>query len=221
MITIRDLTKSFVDGGQRKAILKGLSLSVPAGQSVAITGESGCGKSTLLNVLASLDTPDEGSIIVNDEEITEFTETQADHYRRQAIGIVFQQYNLIDCLNVNENVTLSARLNQNLDKAYIQVLMQRLGIDDLIDKMPWQLSGGEQQRVAIARSLAHKPVLILADEPTGNLDDKNSDQVAELLYSLCDFRQTSLVMVTHSQRLAKQAHTHYQLADGIMSEQPC
>lgn len=221
MIDIRNLTKSFIDGGHKKTVLEELSLSVSKGQSAAITGESGCGKSTLLNILASLDSPDSGSVLVNNQDLTRFSESNADQYRQRDIGIVFQQYNLIDCLSVYENVTLTARLNRKLDEAYINELMEYLGIHELNRHLPGQLSGGEQQRVAIARSLAHRPLLLLADEPTGNLDDKNSKQVADLLYSMCELHQTSLILVTHSLSLAARADKHFQLVNGKMSEPPC
>ncbi|MBU2879745.1 MULTISPECIES: ABC transporter ATP-binding protein [Alteromonadaceae] len=213
MIKIEALSKSYQDGKQLTTVLDNLNLTIAPKQQIAITGESGSGKSTLLHLLACLDKPDTGSIIVNQQNICLFSSKASDAYRQKSIGIVFQKFNLIECLSVWENVCFPARLNQNLDEKYLLSLLEELGIAKQRHKMPMDLSGGEQQRVAIARALSHKPQLILADEPTGNLDDKNSDKVANLLLSLCSLHNAMLVMVTHSHKLAKQAHLHYHLSD--------
>ncbi|MEP4890995.1 MAG: ABC transporter ATP-binding protein [Aliiglaciecola sp.] len=213
MIKIEALSKSYQDGKQFTQVLDNLNLNIAPKQQIAITGESGSGKSTLLHLLACLDKPDSGSIIINGQNICSFSPRLSDAYRQKTVGIVFQKFNLIECLSVWENICFPARLNQNLDEPYLLNLLQQLGIAEQRHKMPVDLSGGEQQRVAIARALSHKPELVLADEPTGNLDDKNSDKVANLLFSLCSLHNAMLVMVTHSQQLAKQAHCHYHLSD--------
>ncbi|GAA0857925.1 ABC transporter ATP-binding protein [Aliiglaciecola litoralis] len=219
MIQIHKVNKSYQDGKQRKSILIDLELSVQDEKHVAITGESGSGKSTLLHLLAAVDKPDSGTIKVDDLLISQFSTSQADDYRRQHLGLVFQRFNLIECLNVWDNICFPARINSQVEQDYIQSLLDELGLSALKNKMPQALSGGEQQRVAIARALAHKPKLLLADEPTGNLDDKNSDKVANLLFRLCTLNNTFLVLVTHSLQLAKRADCHYLLRNGRLSLQ--
>lgn len=221
MIQIRSLSKTFVDGIQSKTVLDNLDLSVHSGTSIALTGESGSGKSTLLNILATLDKADSGQVIVDSQNVAEFTEKQADQFRKQKIGMVFQKYNLIDSLNIKDNISLPARLNDNLDQDYLNELVEVLKISALLDKMPNNLSGGEQQRVAIARALSHQPKLLFADEPTGNLDDENSRIVAELLVNLCQRQSTTLLLVTHSHDLAARAATHVHLKDGKLQTLRC
>ena len=196
MLKIVNISKSFEDGTAQQKILDRLSFVIEAGKSVSIRGASGSGKSTLLHLLAALDKPDEGQILLGGvlrsdttnnitNDITALSESQADNYRMSTIGIVFQRYNLIDVVSVLDNIYLPARLNaingRPVDVGYIDTIIEALGVSKHINKLPNQLSGGEQQRVAIARALAHKPKLLLADEPTGNLDNKNSDIVSRLL----------------------------------------
>lgn len=219
MIKIGALSKSYQDGKQATTILQGIDLLIEPSQRIAITGESGSGKSTLLHLLACLDKPDSGSILVNQQNICQFSSQLSDAYRQKTIGIVFQKFNLIDCLSVWENVCFPALLNKNLDESYLLQLFAQLEISQLRDRMPMDLSGGEQQRVAIARALAHKPQLVLADEPTGNLDDINSGRVANLLFQLCEKHNAMLLMVTHSHKLAMQADFHYHLSDKKLSLQ--
>lgn len=218
MIGIRALCKQVKDGNNSKQILQGLSLDVSAGQSLAISGDSGSGKSTLLHILASLDHPDSGSVNVAGLALENISESRADQFRKQHIGIVFQHFNLIDCLSVWENITFSARLNGITPGDYQLQLLNELGLLEHKDKSPNILSGGEQQRVAIARALAHKPKLILADEPTGNLDDKNSAIVSQLLFKLCDKLATTLVVVTHSAKVAAHADRHLVMRDGYLHD---
>jgi putative ABC transport system ATP-binding protein len=205
-----------------------------AGKSVSIRGASGSGKSTLLHLLAALDKPDEGQILLGGvlrsdttnnitNDITALSESQADNYRMSTIGIVFQRYNLIDVVSVLDNIYLPARLNaingRPVDVGYIDTIIEALGVSKHINKLPNQLSGGEQQRVAIARALAHKPKLLLADEPTGNLDNKNSDIVSRLLIDTCAQLKTTLVLVTHSERVAKLTDQQVFLSEGrLVSE---
>ncbi|WP_339769794.1 ABC transporter ATP-binding protein [uncultured Paraglaciecola sp.] len=214
MIHAQKICKSYQDGDRRQVVLSELDVSLPPGAQMSIQGESGSGKSTLLHMLAGLDKPDSGQLSVNQLDLTTISERQADHYRRCTVGLIFQRFNLIDCLSVYDNLCLPARLNDNLDSAYIAQLLDALGIAQHSKKLPNQLSGGEQQRVAIARALSHKPALLLADEPTGNLDNKNSSKVATLLYEQCLRLQTSLVVVTHSSAVAALAEQHYLMKDG-------
>lgn len=214
MIYAQQICKSYQDGDWRQAVLCDLDLNLPAGGQMSIQGESGSGKSTLLHLLAGLDKPDSGQLRVNQLDLTSVGERQADHFRRSTVGLIFQRFNLVDCLSVYDNLCLPARLNNNLDSDYIQQLLDELGIAQHCKKLPNQLSGGEQQRVAIARALSHKPALLLADEPTGNLDNKNSGIVANLLYQQCHRLQTTLVVVTHSSAVAAQAQEHYLMQNG-------
>jgi putative ABC transport system ATP-binding protein len=246
MLQIVNISKSFEDGTTQQKILDRLSFAIEAGKSVSIRGASGSGKSTLLHLLAALDKPDEGEILlsgvsnsdtsnasINDTtnkisndiatDITALSESQADSYRMSTIGIVFQKYNLIDVVSVVDNIYLPARLNaingRPVDASYINTLIEALGVSRHINKLPNQLSGGEQQRVAIARALAHKPKLLLADEPTGNLDNKNSDTVSRLLIDTCAQLNTTLVLVTHSERVAKLTDQQVFLSEGrLVSE---
>jgi putative ABC transport system ATP-binding protein len=238
MLKIVNISKSFEDGTAQQKILDQLSFVIEAGKSVSIRGASVSGKSTLLHLLAALDKPDEGQIllggvlrsdttnnITNDitNDITALSESQADNYRMSTIGIVFQRYNLIDVVSVLDNIYLPARLNaingRPVDVGYIDTIIEALGVSKHINKLPNQLSGGEQQRVAIARALAHKPKLLLADEPTGNLDNKNSDIVSRLLIDTCAQLKTTLVLVTHSERVAKLTDQQVFLSEGrLVSE---
>ena len=234
MLKIVNISKSFEDGTAQQKILDRLSFAIEVGESVSIRGASGSGKSTLLHLLAALDKPDEGQILLSGElssdttnnitnDITALSESQADNYRMSTIGIVFQRYNLIDVVSVLDNIYLPARLNaingRPVDVGYIDNIIEALGVSKHINKLPNQLSGGEQQRVAIARALAHKPKLLLADEPTGNLDNKNSDIVSRLLIDTCAQLKTTLVLVTHSERVAKLTDQQVFLSEGrLVSE---
>ncbi|MFT7492464.1 MAG: putative ABC transport system ATP-binding protein [Pseudohongiellaceae bacterium] len=242
MLQIVNISKSFEDGRTQQKILDRLSFAIESGKSVSIRGASGSGKSTLLHLLAALDKPDEGEILLsaaptlnigtrsvnaaNDSLITNITalsESQADHYRMSTIGIVFQKYNLIDVVSVLDNIYLPARLNaikgRPVDATYIDTLIAALGVSKHVNKLPNQLSGGEQQRVAIARALAHKPKLLLADEPTGNLDHKNSDIVSRLLIDTCAQLSTTLVLVTHSEKVAELTDQQVFLSEGRLARE--
>lgn len=237
MLSLKNLQKSYIDAGEKHTILNNLNLSIMLGDSISIQGASGSGKSTLLHLLAALDKPDSGEILLtssrescstnnkrsNDpqtliQDITQFTEKQADQYRQFKVGLIFQRFNLIDCITVMENIMLPAKITGNVQHEYIQNLLNALGIDRHINKLPNQLSGGEQQRVAIARGLSHQPPLLLADEPTGNLDGKNSDTVSKLLVDTCKKLNTSLVMVTHSEKVASLTQQQWYLDDGKLSQ---
>jgi putative ABC transport system ATP-binding protein len=225
MLALKNLKKSYTDAGEQHTILNNINLTINAGDSISIQGASGSGKSTLLHLLAALDKPDSGEILLNNSQqlnqgndITQFTEKQADAYRQFRVGLIFQKFNLIDCITVMENVMLPAKITGKVQGEYIQELLDALDIHRHINKLPSQLSGGEQQRVAIARGLSHQPPLLLADEPTGNLDSKNSDLVSHLLVTTCKKLNTALVMVTHSQKVALLTQQQWYLDDGRLTQ---
>ena len=231
MLAINNVHKSYTDAGEKRTILNNVSLQIKAGDSISIQGASGSGKSTLLHLLAALDKPDSGEILIDTlayqaagnnakalMDITQFNEKQADKYRQFQVGLIFQKFNLIDCISVLGNVMLPAKITGKVQHEYIQELLHALGIYRHIDKLPNQLSGGEQQRVAIARGLSHQPPLLLADEPTGNLDSKNSDTVSQLLVDTCRQMNTSLVMVTHSEKVAQLTQQQWYLDDGGLTQ---
>ena len=207
-------------GGRARPHRKSVSYSA-AGEFVAVTGESGSGKTTLLNMLGALDTPTEGSIEVNGVDLRKSHDTQLSMYRRRNIGFIFQFYNLIPVLNTEENVVLPLSLdNKSADMAYLSELLEMLGLADRRYHFPHQLSGGQQQRVSIGRALITKPVLILADEPTGNLDSKNSREVVSMLKaSIRKYNQT-LILITHDGRVAAHADRVIRMEDGrIVSDE--
>lgn len=226
MLVVESLSKSYVDAGEPRQILNQAELKLEQGQSLSIIGASGSGKSTLLHLIGALDKADSGRILLKTEtnkhydDINSFTEKQADNYRKQYLGLVFQKFNLIDCISVYDNIALPARLNQCLDQAFVQSLIDQLGIQALVHKLPSDLSGGEQQRVAIARALSHKPTLVLADEPTGNLDASNSETVSKLLVSTCKQNKASLIMVTHSDEVSALTEYKKVLKKGKLEDCP-
>ena len=198
MLTVSGVVKSF--GALR--ILDGVDLGLERGATLALLGDSGSGKSTLLHLIAGLDAPDAGQIALDGTEISAMSDAARARIRREKLGIVFQQYNLVQSLTVNANVALHARLAGRHDPDHVAHLIGRLGLDGLERRYPEQISGGQQQRVAIARALAARPPLLLADEPTGNLDERTGDQVLDLMLELVAEAGMSLIMVTHSKRLA-------------------
>ncbi|MEJ8307674.1 ABC transporter ATP-binding protein [Agrobacterium larrymoorei] len=202
LLTLSDVSKSYRTAEGTVAVLRGIDLSVDAAQSVALTGESGSGKSTLLHLAGGLDRADAGSIIVNGEDITALDEAGRARYRRDTVGLVFQQFNLIPSLSVADNIAFHAKLADRYDAAWTGELAENLGLGALLNRYPEQLSGGQQQRVAIARTLAARPALVLADEPTGNLDETTSEVVLDLMISLSRSAGLALLLVTHSNRMA-------------------
>lgn len=218
MISVTDLCFSRADGDQVQTLFDDFSFEVSTKEQVALLGDSGSGKTTLLHLLAGLLTPDGGQIIINGEVISSYNDKQLAHYRRK-IGLIFQHYQLLDCLTVKQNILFQHQLNYpNQDAKEFDILIEQLGLNGKLNKLPHQLSGGEQQRVGIARALINQPKLILADEPTGNLDQARSHQVVEMLTSLCKERQINLVMVTHSQQLTQYFDTVKVLANGQFNE---
>lgn len=210
-----NLKKIYGSGDTAVHALDGVNLAIENGEFVAIVGTSGSGKSTLLHMLGGLDRPTEGSVIVDSKEIFALKDEELTIFRRRKIGFVFQNYNLVPVLNVYENIVLPIELDGNKpDKEYVDKIIQTLGLQSKLQNMPNNLSGGQQQRVAIARALASKPAIILADEPTGNLDSKTSQDVLSLLKVTSDkFRQT-IVMITHNEEIAQLANRIVRIEDG-------
>jgi lipoprotein-releasing system ATP-binding protein len=213
------LCKHYESGNERLSILKDLCLDVPAGTTVAVRGKSGCGKSTLLNILGGLDRCDSGSVIAAGREITGLSEKALTEYRSRALGFVFQFHYLLRDFTALENIMIPAYIGGMKKKAALEraaVLLEDLHLSHRSSHYPSQLSGGERQRVSVARSMVNDPILILADEPTGNLDPQSSEAVAELLYSTAEKRGASLVVVTHDERTAARARVRYELEDGAL-----
>ena len=209
------LKKYYGSGDAQVRALDGVDLEVQRGTFTAIIGTSGSGKSTLLNMLGGLDTPTEGSVRISGTELAGLDREQATIFRRKQIGFVFQNYNLIPVLTVWENIVFPLSLDgQRPDRSFIMKVVKLLGLEGKLDSLPGHLSGGQQQRVAIARALAAKPAIILADEPTGNLDSRTSDDVMELLQmSSREFQQT-IVMITHNPEIAQRADRVVRIEDG-------
>ena len=214
MIALNNVFFTRQDGGLKRTIINDLSLNIMPAAQIALLGDSGSGKTTLLNLLAGLLSPDAGTITVNEQNISEFNANQLALYRRK-IGIIFQHYQLLSPLNVKDNMCFQARLNGlSPSEDEIHQMSERLGLGGKLGAMPDQLSGGEQQRVGIGRALLNKPKLLLADEPTGNLDAARSHDIVALLKNLCEEQQIILIMVTHSLRLADQFTSQLFLKDG-------
>jgi putative ABC transport system ATP-binding protein len=219
IIQVTGLTRSIDTGTHRVDILRGIDFDVPKGQFVAIMGASGSGKSTLLGLLAGLDSPTSGRIVLDGVDITKLEEDDMAKFRGQKLGFVFQSYQLIPTLNAEENVLLPAELtgaNGSGGIGRARDLLTRVGLKDRLDHYPVQLSGGEQQRVALARAFMVKPPILMADEPTGNLDSANGKQVLDLLISLNREEGTTLVLVTHDRELASHANRVITLKDGLV-----
>lgn len=195
--------------------LDGISLTVEKGEFVAIVGTSGSGKTTLLNMIGGLDNPTSGKVVINGKDISKFNDEQLTIFRRRNIGFVFQNYNLVPVLNVYENIVLPAELDGNhVDKNFLKEVVRLLVLEDKLNNMPSELSGGQQQRVAIARALITKPMLVLADEPTGNLDSKTSCDVLRLLKVTSEKLHQTLVMITHNSEIAQLADRIIRIEDG-------
>lgn len=217
LLKLEGVKKSFASGEGRLAVLRGVDLRLQAGQSMALTGESGSGKSTLLHLVAGLDCPDAGVIRLDERDIVGLGDSALAEIRRGSVGLVFQQFNLIPSLDVSANLSFQARLAGRHDEAWTAVLVERLGLSALVSRYPEQLSGGQQQRVAIGRTLAARPRLVLADEPTGNLDEATGDSVLDLMLSLVKDSGAGLLMVTHSTRLAERLDRRVTLHAGVLA----
>jgi putative ABC transport system ATP-binding protein len=215
LLTLRDVTKTYPDG--TAAVLRGVSFDLAKGEMLALTGESGSGKSTLLHLIGGLDTADSGTVAIHGRDLTPLDDAGRAALRRGTVGVIFQQFNLIPSLTVAANIAFQARLAGRHDLARDQRLALRLGLTDHLAKYPEQLSGGQQQRVAIARTLSPQPDLVLADEPTGNLDEATADTVLTLLQELVAETGAGLIMVTHSERLAARLPRRLHLRAGQLA----
>jgi len=216
MLTVRALNKSYRSAQEHVAVLRGVDLRITAGESVALTGESGSGKSTLLHLIAGLDRADSGEVWLGETRISTLSDADSAALRRNRLGLVFQQFNLIPSLNVADNLAFQSRIAGRHDAAWQAELADRLGLGDLLRRYPEQLSGGQQQRVAIGRALAVKPLLLLADEPTGNLDEATADDVLGLARDLVARTGCGFLMVTHSTRLAATLDRQVRLHAGLI-----
>jgi putative ABC transport system ATP-binding protein len=216
MLEVRDVHKSYPGAEAAVPVLRGVSLALPAGASLALTGDSGSGKSTLLHLIAGLDAPDRGAIRVGEVAVAGASDSVRARLRREAVGLVFQQFNLIPSLDVAANLAFQARLANRLDPAWQAELTERLGLGPLRARYPEQLSGGQQQRVAIGRALAARPGLILADEPTGNLHSDQGREIMELFKKLNQEDGVTIVQVTHSNENASYGTKIVRLADGMV-----
>lgn len=216
VLTIADVTKTYVSANARSTVLHGVSLSLEAGTSLALTGDSGSGKSTLLHLAAALESFDSGEITIGGTRLSGLNETGRAALRRRQVSVVFQQFNLVASLSVASNLTLHARLGGDRDRAWEQRLVDRLGLKDLLHRYPEQLSGGQQQRVAIGRAMALRPAVLLADEPTGNLDETASQAVMDLMLDLLRDSGAALFMVTHSNAIADQLDRRLHLSNGTV-----
>ncbi|MBT1443763.1 ABC transporter ATP-binding protein [Shewanella sp. JM162201] len=218
IVALAGIKKSFQDGSERHLVLDGLTLAIHGGETIALTGPSGCGKSTLLNLIAGFDTPDSGDIHLLGRLANDFTARDWDSFRRAELGMVFQQFNLLDPLDVRANIHFPLALNGKPWNGWCDTLISRLGLSELLSRPIDSLSGGQQQRVAIARALAQRPPLLLADEPTGNLDEQSGDEVMALLTSLARESNTAILMVTHSERCAAFMQRRWHLSGGRIAE---
>jgi len=217
VLSVRSLTKAYRSAGEEVVVLRGVNLDVAAGERVALTGESGSGKSTLLHLIAGLDRADGGEIRLADARLGDLPDAGRAALRRDRLGLVFQQFNLIPSLNVDDNLAFQSRIAGRHDAAWHDELVERLGLSALLKRYPEQLSGGQQQRVAIGRALAVKPLLLLADEPTGNLDEATAGDVLALARDLVARSGCGFLMVTHSARLAATLDRQIHLGAGVIA----
>ena len=215
ILQARDLKKYYGSGDTQVKALDGVDLSIEQGEFVAIVGTSGSGKSTLLHMLGGLDRPTSGTVTVDGKDIFALKDEALTIFRRRKIGFVFQAYNLVPVLSVWENIVLPVELDgRKVDKAYVQKVIATLGLEKKLQNLPNQLSGGQQQRVAIARALATKPAILLADEPTGNLDSKTSQDVLSLMKVTGQKFSQTMVMITHNEEIAQMANRIVRIEDG-------
>ncbi len=214
ILQLEHVTKHYDDQGDVVPVLTDVSFTVAPGETIALTGDSGSGKSTLLHIAAGLETPNIGRVLIGDQDISQLSESDRARVRRTDVSIIFQQFNLIPSITVEANIRFQAALSQRIDDDWINELVEVLGLNAHLKKYPEMLSGGQQQRVAVARSLALRPALLLADEPTGNLDEKTSDVVVSQMLALVAQINTSLLIVTHSPRIAAQMEIQKLLKSG-------
>ncbi len=219
LLEVKSISKTYGKGEAAVHALKDVSFSIPKGEFVAIVGESGSGKSTLLNMVGALDMPTSGKVFIDGKDIFSMKDSSFTIFRRRNIGFIFQNFNLIPELNVEQNIIFPVLLDyQKPDKKYLEELLTVLNLKERRHHLPSQLSGGQQQRVAIGRALITRPSLILADEPTGNLDTQNSSEVITLLKEAARKYQQTIVMITHSRSIAQTADRIIQVSDGILTD---
>ena len=214
-VELKSLYKIYKQGQNEVFALNGLSAVIEKGEFLAILGPSGSGKSTLLHILGGLDSPTKGSVIIDGADISEYSDQELAKYRRKTVGFVFQTFNLLPALTVQENIEMPVLIDEGvIDKEYLEEIEKGLEIADLKKRLPSQISGGQMQRVAIARALANKPTIILADEPTGNLDSEISEKVLSLFLETCRRYGQTLVMITHNEEIAAKADRIIRIRDG-------
>ncbi|HGD6534615.1 TPA: ABC transporter ATP-binding protein [Streptococcus agalactiae] len=220
LLEVKSVSKIYGKGNNAVHALKDIKFSVDKGEYIAIVGESGSGKSTLLNIIGALDTPTEGKVIINNKDLFSMKDSELTVFRRRNIGFVFQGFNLIPELTVEQNIIFPVLLDyKKPDRKYLEELLNILGLQERKNHLPSELSGGQQQRVAIGRALITKPSLILADEPTGNLDSKNSSEVISLLKESSQKYEQTIIMITHSRSIAQAADRVLRVSDGILVDQ--
>lgn len=219
LLEVKSISKTYGNGEAAVHALKDISFSIPKGEFVAIVGESGSGKSTLLNMVGALDMPTSGKVFIDGKDIFSMEDSKLTIFRRRNIGFIFQNFNLIPELNVEQNIIFPVLIDyQKPDKKYLEELLTVLNLKERRHHLPSQLSGGQQQRVAIGRALITRPSLILADEPTGNLDTQNSSEVITLLKEAARKYQQTIIMITHSRSIAQTADRIIQVSDGILTD---
>lgn len=219
LLEVHDICKTYGEGETAVHALKQASFSVPKGEFVAVVGASGSGKSTLLNIIGALDNPTAGKVLIDGRDVFQMKDEALTIFRRRSIGFIFQSYNLIPELNVEQNITFPLLLDyQKPDADYLEEILTVLNLKDRRHHLPRQLSGGQQQRVAIGRALITRPMLILADEPTGNLDTQNSDEVISLLKKASKRYEQTIMMITHNQGIAGIADRVLQVSDGVLTD---
>ena len=219
LLEINGICKTYGSGETAVKALKDVSFSVPKGEFVAVVGESGSGKSTLLNMIGALDTPTAGNVLIDGSEVFRMNDEKLTIFRRRNIGFIFQAYNLIPELSVEQNIAFPVLLDyKKPDKAYVEEILTVLALQERRWHLPRQLSGGQQQRVAIGRALITRPMLILADEPTGNLDSQNSNEVISLLKTASKRYQQTIIMITHNRSIASTADRVLQVSDGVLTD---
>lgn len=219
LLEVNSICKTYGAGETAVHALKDVSFSVPKGEFVAVVGESGSGKSTLLNMIGALDTPTSGKVLIDGQDIFNMKDEQRTIFRRRNIGFIFQAFNLIPELNVEQNITFPVLLDyQKPDQAYVEEILTVLNLKERRHHLPRQLSGGQQQRVAIGRALITRPMLILADELTGNLDTQNSDEVIALLKNASKRYEQTIIMITHNRSIASTADRVLQVSDGVLTD---
>lgn len=219
LLEVKSISKTYGRGETAVHALKDVSFSVPKGEFVAVVGESGSGKSTLLNMIGALDTPTSGKVFIDSKDTFEMNDRSLTVFRRRNIGFIFQSFNLIPELTVEQNIVFPMLLDyQKPDKKYLEELLEVLNLKERRRHLPSQLSGGQQQRVAIGRALITRPALILADEPTGNLDTQNSNEVITLLRDASRKYEQTIVMITHNRNIAQTADRVLQVSDGVLTD---